>query len=624
MKIFRWKAIVPMLLFLATVVVVWRLFANTAIRRSIEFVGTEIMGAKVELESARLRLLRADLVLTGLQVTDPFAPMRNLIEVAGMVADINALALLEKKAVIETLAVRGVRFGTPRRTSGALDRDSRSPATGIVVRRLDAWRRSLPRPTLDLTGIVGTVVNIPAIDAESLQTLRHARMVTVRADSMRAAWTSELQSVNHQPLLDSSRALLERLRATDARRLGARGVAQAGTDVRNLAAQIQQSRERLSRLQQNVSSGIGAARAGVAGLDSSRRADYAFARGLVNIPSFAAPDVSAALFGTMAEARLAPVLHWVNMADQYVPAGLRPRQDPAPPRARMDGTVYRFPAEHTWPQFLLEHADADLLIGGGGAASGSYAARLDGFTVEPAVYGRPTTFSAGRVSEAGPRDIRIGGMMDRIGRVPRDSLAVRVTGVAMPDVAIPAAQGASVSFGETVMEMALTRAGEQLDGFYRIRAPAAVWRRSTDSVVAAARPRLGSQEWAEQLLWRAMSAVTDVQIEIRFSGLLSGPSLSISSNVGTAVAAAVQREIGAEVERVERQVRAEVDRRINAATAEARQRVAALESEVQRRVGEVQQQLDQTRADLDQRVRELQSGAGVNLPGIPRPSLPRP
>lgn len=624
MKIFRWKAIVPMVLLLIAIVVLWRLFLNTAIRKGIEFAGTEIVGAKVELESARFRLRSADLVLRGLQVTDPSAPMTNLVEIEEMVADLNGRALLFKKAVIETLAVRRVRFGTPRQASGAIDNPS--PQTGLVTRRIMAWTNSLPTPTLDLTGIIGTVVNIPAINPESLSTLRHARMVTARADSLRTAWLAEVQSINPQPAIDSARALTERLRATDARTLGARGVAQAGVDVRNMTQQLQQTRGRVTQLQTNVTSGVAATRAGVAGLDSTRQADYAFARGLVNIPSFAAPDVSAALFGEMAKARLAPVLYWLNWAEQYVPPGLRPQQNAGPPRTRMDGTVYTFAVERTWPVFLLEHADADLAIGGEGAAAGAYTARINGFTTQPAVYGRPMTFSAGRTSDVGPRELNAGGMMNRLGTVPRDSLAARVGGVRLPDVSIAAASGARLAFGESTVELGLIRSGDQVEGVYRVRAPSAVWTRSADSS-AAGTARIGSQQWAEQLVWRAISAVTDVELEMRISGLLTGPSLSLSTNVGNAVANAVQREIGAEIERVERQVRGEVDRQISAATARARERVAALESDVQGRVTEAQQQLEQARTDLEARLREIQSGApAISLPGVnlPRPRLPRP
>src|SRR5262249_44887130 len=108
MKIFRWKAIITMLLTAALICLAWVLYVDVAIRKGVEFAGTELVGAKVDLASARLRLRHMDLVFKGLQVTDPQQPMRNLVDVPEMVFDLNGRALLDKKAVIETLAVRGV------------------------------------------------------------------------------------------------------------------------------------------------------------------------------------------------------------------------------------------------------------------------------------------------------------------------------------------------------------------------------------------------------------------------------------------------------------------------------------------------------------------------------------
>lgn len=622
MKIFRWKAIVPLLLFLALVVVLWRLFLNTAIRRAVEFAGTEIVGARVDLASARFRLRHADIVLRGLQVTDPDRPMTNLVEVSEMVADLNGLALLQKKGVIEVLAVRGVRFGTPRQSSGAIERQS--PKTGAVSQRVRAWAGGLPRPSLDLTGIVGTAVNVPAIAPESLRTLRQAQLVRAQADSQRTAWLAEVNATNPQPTIDSARALSERLRGQNARTLGPQGVAAAASQVRTLTQEIQQSRDRLTQLQRNVEQGIATTRAGVAALDSTRRADYAFARGLVRIPSFAAPDVSAALFGDMARARLQPMFYWLNLYDEYAPAGLRPRADVAPRRARMDGTTYRFLRERSWPTFLVQHADADLAIGGEGTAAGAYAAQLEGFTTEPAVYGRPMTFSASRASTVGPRVLRLAGLSDRTGATPHDSLDGHIGGVHLPEVTLAAARGARLALGDAVVDVGFARSGGSINGYYRVHAPSATWARG-DSAAAGPAPRLGSSEWASDLLWRVVSGVTDVQIEMRFRGLLSSPDVELITNVGTAVADAVRREIGAEIDRAEARVRAEVDRQIDAATAQARQRAAALESDVQRRVTEAQQQLGAARTDLEARLREVQSPLPVTLPGnLPRPRLPRP
>lgn len=618
MKLFRWKAIVPMTLLAVLLVVGWVLYVDVVIRRAIEFVGTELVGAKVELASARLRLARADLVLKGLQVTDPNAPLTNLVEVPEIVADLNGRALLEKKAVIETLAVRGMRFGTPRRTSGALE--DASPTAGLVTRRVLAWADGIPIPTLDLQGLAGTVVRVDAISPDSLRTLREARAAQAAADSLRAALEASVRSLDPQPLLDSARALLTQVQAVDPRRANAAQLATTANSVRTMVQRVDLAKDRVAAVKASVDSGVTRMRGLVGSLDEARQADYAYARGLLNIPTLAGPDISMALFGEMVIQRLKPILYWAGIAEQYVPPGLDPRRRRGPERLRMAGTTYTFPKERAWPRFLLERGEMDLAIGGETVAAGSYVARVTGATTEPTVYGRPMTFSASRTSDVGPRDLRIGGMMDRVG-APRDSLDAFVPGVALPPVAIPSAN-ATLDLGRSTLELALTRSGEALAGVYRMTSDTVRWQRAADSAGAAV-PAVGSRAWAEGLLWRSVSSVRGVAIEARIGGTLAAPRLAVSSNVGDAVSSSLQQALGAEIRRAEAQARAEVDRQVNEQVARVRGQLTQLEGQVAQRLGVQQEQLAQVEQELQQQATRLtQQVPGLRLPGGVR--LPRP
>ena len=615
MKIFRWKAVVPMLLAAAFIVVAWLLFVDVAIRRAVEFVGTELVGAKVDLASARLRLRHADLVLKGLEVTDPQQPMQNLVEMPEMVLDLNGRALLDKKAVIETLAVRGVRFGTPRRTSGAL-RDL-PPTAGLVTRRVLSWADQIPIPSLDLGKLTGNVVRTAAVSADSLRSLQQARAMQSSADSLRRAWDAALHGLDPQPQIDSARALLAQLRGMSLSGMNAAQIATTTNNAQQTVRRLTATKDRLAAAKSSVDSGVSRMHGMAAGLDEARRADYAYARGLLHLPSLEAPDISMALFGRMATERLKPVLYWMNLAEQYVPPGLDPRRSSGPKRLRRAGVTYTFPRAHAWPLFLLQHGDADLAIGGQTAAAGTYAARIEGATTEPAIYGRPMTFAARRTSSVGPHDLSVGGMMDRTGSVPRDSVSARVPGVAFPAVAIPDAN-ATLDLGHTLVELSLARRGSTLDGFYRVTADTVRWQRLGDTTATNA--PLGSRAWAEGLLWHSIAALHNVSIAVRITGELTSPQLTVSSNVGEAVSSGLRQALGQEAQRAEADARAQVDRLVNDQVTRARGQASQLESQVAGRLGTQQEQVAQLEHDIQQEIDRLTHG--VHLPGGIR--LPRP
>jgi uncharacterized protein (TIGR03545 family) len=382
---------------------------------------------------------------------------------------------------------------------------------------------------------------------------------------------------------------------------------------------VRTAQGRVTALQQRVDTAVGELRAGAATLDRARQADYAYAQRLVKVPSLSAPDVSMAMFGRMAVAKVQPVLYWLNLAEQYVPPGLRPKPNPGPKRARMAGITVTFPKEHTWPAFLLRHADASLSLGGEGATAGDYGAWVEGVTTEPAVYGGPLRFAAQRTAAAvGPRQLRVAGLLDRSQREAHDSLDALVSGVAFPAADIAAA-GARLEFPDNTVHFALDRRGDGLAGQLHITAPSVRWVRTSGDTAAGASAPLGSRQWVEALVWRAVASVRDLDLLIGFSGRPDAPRLAVSSNIGAAVATALQREVGAEVARVQARARARVDSIVGQQVAAARARLTALQTDVQSRLGAQQQQLQGAQADLERRIQDL----GQVVPGVRLPSLPR-
>lgn len=614
MRIVRWKALIPLLLFVVLLALGWWLLLDTAVRRGIEYAGTEIVGARVDLASARVSLGRGTVTLRGLQVTDPGHPMTNLVQADQIVADVRLLPLLEKKILLDTVAVRGVRFGTPRRSSGALAH--KSPTTGRVAQAIAQWARRVRIPSLSVQG-VGGVVDVSRIRPDSLRTIAQARAVQQRADSLRQTWQRDLEGLDPQPQLDTARALIQRLKQADVRALGLAGTRDLLTSARASVGRLGQAADRLEALHARVTQGAGALRGDVGGLAAARQADYAYASGLVNLPSLATPDLSPALFGEMALARVQPVLYWLTLAEQYLPPGLDPRREMGPRRARAAGTTVRFPLAHQDPGFLLAFADADAEIGGAGAAAAHYAARLTGLTSAPAVYGRPTTFLATRTGAAqGPRAGRVVAVLDHVRAPIRDSVDAALDGVALPTVALPAA-GARLALGSGSVSLSLALRGDNVNGSMTWRSSSVRWSRAgADSAAGPSDhpPTVGSAAWAQDVLWRTVSRLTSVDVEVRIGGRVRAPSLGVRSNVGQAVARALKQELGAEVARQEQRVRARVDQLVQAQVQQAQAQAADAQTKAEAAVAAKRAELDATRKDLEAQIAALTKKLPIRIP----------
>ncbi len=374
--------------------------------------------------------------------------------------------------------------------------------------------------------------------------------------------------------------------------------------------------DQVRKLQRGVDSGVARLRSGVSGLDEARRGDYTWARGLLKLPSLEEADISPALFGRTALDRLQTLLYWAQLVEQYMPAGLMPHAHDGPRRMRMAGTTVAFPRARGLPQFLLRFASLDLTLGGTGAAAGDYVARLVGLTTEPALYGHPFEFLAQRsAGRAGPKNVRVAGQVDHIKTPTRDSVEAFVAGVALPTVELPPVQARAV-LGAGTTEVSLVRRGSEILARWQVRSTNVEWQRLADSGAAPA----GTARDVEDLVWRAVSGVKDVEVEGRIRGALTKPSFAVSSNLGTELARRLRQEIGAKVEQAERRVRAQVDSLVDKQVAAARQRVSAVQEEVQARLAKQQSELTAVRADLDKQLKELTRKAA--LPRLPFPGRP--
>jgi uncharacterized protein (TIGR03545 family) len=150
-KIFRWKAIGPLLLLFAVLVVLVLVFAEPVARDTTEEASTELLGTQVDVGKLDLHPRQALVDLSRLQIADPFALTRNLLEADQIRLKLNPAALAEKKLVVERLSLSGMRFGTTRKTPAR-------PVKGggfapQALQAVNQWTSQFKVPLLSLTPI---------------------------------------------------------------------------------------------------------------------------------------------------------------------------------------------------------------------------------------------------------------------------------------------------------------------------------------------------------------------------------------------------------------------------------------------------------------------------------------
>ncbi|HEX2217177.1 MAG TPA: TIGR03545 family protein [Gemmatimonadales bacterium] len=605
-KIFRWKAIGPLALFLVIIgVLVW-LFAEPVAKDTTEEVATELLGTQVDVGKLDIVADEASVDLRALQIADPFDLARNLVEAEEIRLKLDPLALAEKKFVVENFRLSGVRFGTTRETPAEpVEGDGFAPQALRAVRE---WADKFDVPLLELTPI--DTIRQLVLNPAQLTSVQAAQALAGRADSARKGLERSFQQLDVAGTVDSARAVAERLEGTDPRKLGLDGTRRAIEDVRATLKRLETARQRVEALERQVQGGVGSLGAGLQSLDEARRKDYAFARSLLKLPTFSAPEIGEAFFGRVSIDRFQQALYYAELARHYMPPGLLPKETEGPDRLRASGSTVRFPKEQNWPKFLVQLGQIDLEIGGDSPLRGAYEAVVEGLTSDPTLYGKPTVIRTSRAAEGSAvAAIDVSAVIDHVDpeRV-RDSASARLRGVELPSLTVPGLP-VRLNSGRGAVRLDFGLRNEQISARWSIASNQVAW--ALDSTGQ----RLND---LERVVWRVISGLKELSVDARVSGSIDSPKLRVSSNLDRAIAQRLEAVVGEEVARAEKMVRAKVDSVVAARVEPVRRQIADVRSGAEQRLAGERKRVDDVERQLQAELKRLTGGLApdIKLPKI--------
>ena len=600
-RLIRWQGLIPLTLLLVALAIFWLLFGDGVVEQTTEEAATKALGTEVDIASLQVREDESSIELSGLAIADPFDPRRNVVAAERIRVELDPIPLLEKKLIIRRLIVGGVRTGIARATPARRVDEKGFAAT--TLRGLRDWAAQYRHPVLTLTPI-DTIRQI-ALDPSQLGTVRAATLLAARADSVRGALGDGWRGLDLRSVFDSSEALVRRLTGVNPRTLGIDGTRRAVLDVRRALRQIDSTKKRVEALHRDARAGVALLDQSVGSLDDARRADYAFARSLLKIPSLEGPEIGGALFGPVTLDRYQQIVYWAELAQKYMPPGLRPRERDGPARMRAPGATIAFPKARRDPDFHLQVAELDFALSEG-SARGSYTAELRDLTTAPALVGRPMRFSARRDAAGSAMGVlQVAAVMDRAGGRTRDSVTAVASDVAIPAFALPGLP-MRVEPGKGASRLDFVRNGNRVAMRWMLNSSSVQW------LPDSARTR--TLNTVEALVTRVVSGLEELDVTARLTGELRAPAIAISSNLDRAVAARLREVAGEEIAKAETRARAAVDRIVDERTAPVRTRVAELRAESERRVEEARLRLAEEQQRLQARLGELTGGLGGVLP----------
>ena len=361
-------------------VVFWVFFVDVLVENIIEAKGTEIVGAKVELQKADLSLFPSGLTLTSLQATDPDKPMTNAVDIARVAMELDVLPLLWSKVIVDEMSVEGVRFGTKRSSSGAIP--------GAQPPRSAADSSSFELPSLDVPDVK------QILEQEDLETVKLIETLKVDIERERNTWKARLKEMPGKEQFKKYKKRVKQVKKSAKGGIG--GILSGVEEVQSIKREIEVNVSQLEGAKKEFKDKIALLKTRLEQIQSAPQRDVQKLKKKYNLSAEGLSSISQLLLGKHVSPWVHQGLAWYERFKPYLEQG-QATQNAKNPNASEAQDI----------DFLIRLVKVSMALD-----VGEFAGTIHNITPAQAEFGKPLTFTFNGENMKGVNAVTLDGTLD--------------------------------------------------------------------------------------------------------------------------------------------------------------------------------------------------------------------
>ena len=550
----RWQGVIAFAGIVVALGGVWWLMVDTLAEWTIERTGTAIVGARVDLGAADVTLFPVGIELLALAVTDPDHPMRNAVEITRIAGLVDGLQLLRRKVIIDELAVEGVRFGTARADSGAVeDRETLGGMVGDAAGRL---AEAIELPSFELPDPKAL------LEGEALESLALIESLRAEAQEEMKRWQQKLDALPDQKTFDDYQRRIQQ-----ARQGGPLDVAKLA-EIAGLAADLHKEivvlreaalglDEDLKRLQDRATQTL-----------EARQRDIQRLRDRYGLSPQGLANLSGRLVGPRIDSLVRQGVLWYERLSPFVARVARVAHDNGAEvveRVRGRSVRVRFREDDPLPDFLVRRAAVSIEI-----EAGAFEGTITNLTPDPDVLGQPLGLSFSGRDLDGVDAVEFDAEFNHVKpEAAVDRISARVRGYRLNEVALSESERWPIT-------LASGRADLRVEG--EIRAGALTADLGAELHDASLSAEFADDSAVANALSRTLEEVDAFELSAGVSGTLVDFDVTIRSSLDRLLQQAAESLISEQMQRLESLVRRRVDGALEGPLAELDSQLGGLAS----------------------------------------------
>jgi uncharacterized protein (TIGR03545 family) len=533
----RWPGVIAFAVVTALLAAAWWLLVDGMVERAIERAGTQAVGARVELAAAHLTLVPLGLTLSGLEVTDPETPMTNAVEVKRISFLMDGLNLLRRKVIVNEMTVDGVRFGTPRKTSGAIGRQEPG-----IIQKVAKTKFVLPSAQIpDVKEILAK---------EELQSMKLAETLRADIQAEQDRWKQQMAGLPSKAKFDEYKQRLDKVKSAGKGGVGSiiSGTSEVVAIEEDIARDIKQIETAKKSFEENVAK----LRKRLDEATKAPEEDLRRLRDKYALSPQGLANMSSALIAGPLGDRIETALRWYARLQPYLQSGGERKGNAEVVKPLRDkGVDVRFKERAPLPDVLVRTAKVGLDL-----SAGLVSGAIRNITPDQPVLGAPTTFEFSGEKLIGAQSLKLNGEVNRVDPAkPHDAATLNVRGYRLSDVALSADDSLPVSVKEARGDVDL-KAGLRGEA---LNADLAVTLQSVH-IAAGVKP---DADAVARVVSSALSDIKSLHVKAEITGTVEHYDVRLSSDLDQVLKQALGRQMQEQAGKFESQLRAAIAEKVN-------------------------------------------------------------
>jgi len=481
MKFIRWKAVIPLLVFIIGITILCVFFLDTIIKNTIISIGESIFSAKVEISSLKTKLKNMSIEINGIQVADKSDPWKNLFEIDRVKFGMKFIPLLSKKVIIDEMSTEGIKWSTKRKTYGGLPpkklkkiekkkRKEEETFTSKLMAKLQEKAKkeieTLPavKNAKELEKELKSIDINKLISETEFESKKLIEALQTESSQKYQNYKNEIQNLNVDEQIKIVKSLIDDVSSIKIEKLEDIKTAQEKiSQLNEKKKSLEASLEKLKKLKTSIESDFIETKEISKKIEQAIENDYKNILNKVKLPELSKGNISRALFGDLWINRVNNVIYYIHLARKYFPP--RKKEEKKTLRQRAKGIDVVFHKENVLPELWIKKISISGTTGGEGKDNEN-AITLSGvvndISSDPALINKPTTLKIeGRKLT---RQYLIEGIFDHIKETPIDTISLNIKGPGIKEFKMPESQFIpKIEDGTLNIQSSFTLKGDEID-----------------------------------------------------------------------------------------------------------------------------------------------------------------